>query len=141
MSGKKKKSNQARKENRVVEASPGANENSLALFFQSNRNQILAIALLAFLLYGNTLFNQYALDDGMVLTDNKFVQKGISGIPDIISHDSFYGSIGDSKNLTGGRYRPLSLVMYAVEVSFFGNNTSVHHFFNILFYALTCVVL
>jgi cytochrome c-type biogenesis protein CcmH/NrfG len=141
MSGKKKKSYPPPKEIRMVETAIRPDKNLFIAWFEKRTNQLWIIGLMSFLLYGNTLFNQYALDDGMVLTDNKFVQKGISGIPDIVSHDSFYGSIGDSKNLTGGRYRPLSLIMYAIEVSFFGNNAAAHHFFNILFYALTSIVL
>ncbi|MFI5135674.1 MAG: tetratricopeptide repeat protein [Chitinophagales bacterium] len=99
------------------------------------------ISLIAFALYANTLPNQYTLDDGMVLSNNKLVLKGISAIPDILSHDSFYGSIGDTKNLSGGRYRPLALVAYAIEVSFFGESPFMHHLINVLLYALTCVVL
>lgn len=97
--------------------------------------------LAAVLLYGNTLFNQFALDDGMVILENKFVLQGISGIPDILTHDSFYGAIGNNENLNGGRYRPLSLIAFAVEHSLFGTNPLVYHFFNILFYMLTCVAL
>lgn len=99
------------------------------------------LAAAACLLYVNTLSNQFALDDGLVLRDNKIVLKGISGIPDILTHDSFYGAIGDSKNLSGGRYRPLSLISYAIEISFFGVNPFIHHLLNVLFYALTSVVL
>ncbi|MBK9730234.1 MAG: tetratricopeptide repeat protein [Chitinophagaceae bacterium] len=111
------------------------------LFFENRYFQLIIISLIALLLYGNTLYNQYALDDGMVILENKFVTQGISGIPDIITHDSFYGAIGNSKNLSGGRYRPLSLIAFAIENTLFGNNAFVHHFFNLLFYVCTCIVL
>lgn len=110
-------------------------------FYEQRNIQLIIIALVASLLYGNTLFNSYALDDGMVILENKFVLKGVSGIPDILAHDSFYGAIGDSKNLSGGRYRPLSLIAFATEISLFGNNAVIHHLFSIIFYLLTAVVL
>ncbi|HYV92211.1 MAG TPA: tetratricopeptide repeat protein, partial [Chitinophagales bacterium] len=79
--------------------------------------------------------------DGMVLRDNHLVLKGASAIPDILTHDSFYGAIGISANLAGGRYRPLSLVSFAIEVSIFGEKPFVHHLFNVFLYAITAIVL
>lgn len=99
------------------------------------------IALLGALLYANTTRNQFALDDGLVLSENNYVTQGFAGIGDILAHDSFHGSIGNSAYLSGGRYRPLSLVTYAMEVSFFGVNAPVHHAVNALLFALCCVVL
>lgn len=110
-------------------------------FYEKRNFQLVIISLMAALLYSNTLFNGYALDDGMVILENKFVMKGVSSIPDILAHDSFYGSIGDSKNLNGGRYRPLSLIAFATEISLFGNDAFTHHLFNIFFYVLTAVIL
>ena len=72
---------------------------------------------------------------------NNLVLKGFSAIPDLLTHDSFYGSIGNTKNLTGGRYRPLSLVSFAVEVSVFGKNPFVHHLINVLLFAITAIIL
>lgn len=99
------------------------------------------VALLAFALYANTLGHGFVLDDGLVITDNPYVQAGIPGIPDILSHDSFHGTLGESAYLSGGRYRPLSLVMFALEVSFFGKKPFAPHLINVLLYALTAVVL
>src|SRR5262249_33436568 len=109
--------------------------------FSKNSIYAWTIALIAFAAYANSLQNQFTLDDGMVLSDNKLVMKGVSGIPDILTHDSFFGSIGDTKNLSGGRYRPLSLVCYAVEVSMFGQKPMPDHLINVLLYAFTCLVL
>lgn len=111
-------------------------------FILKNKNiQLALVALLAVACYGNTLLNQFALDDGMVILENKFVLKGVSGIPDILTHDSFYGAIGNSKNLTGGRYRPLSLVAFAIETSLFGKQATVYHLFNLLYYLATCMAM
>lgn len=99
------------------------------------------ILLLAMALYANTIMNGFALDDGLVLNENAYVRKGVAGIPEILAHDSFHGAIGNSAYLSGGRYRPLSLITYAIEVSFFGVDPVVHHFISVLLFALNCLVL
>lgn len=92
--------------------------------------------VLAMLLYANTLVNRYALDDLMMVTENKFTKKGFSGIGDILTTDSFVGFFGEQKNLlAGGRYRPLSHITFAIEYALFGLNPFVSHLINILLYA------
>ncbi len=138
MAQKRKKTNPVEQ---VTKPVPAPQKGFCKDFFKNPTSQLWIIALFALALYGNTLLNEYALDDGLVLTDNKFVQQGISGIADIFTHDSFYGSLEAYNNLPGGRYRPLSLAAFAIEVSIFGNNPFVHHLINVLIYALTCVML
>jgi len=99
---------------------------------------LIAVALL---LYGNTLFNDYALDDGLMFTNNKLVTQGISGIGGILSHDSFYGGLGNAYSMNGGRWRPLSLISFAVENQFFGMKPWIGHLINVLLYALTAILL
>jgi len=104
--------------------------------------QGIAVAALAIALYAATIGFGTALDDGLVLSDNAYVLQGPSGIGDILTHDSFHGSIGESANLTGGRYRPLAQVMYALEVGIAGGVApKLHHTVNVLLYALTALVL
>jgi tetratricopeptide (TPR) repeat protein len=93
----------------------------------------------AFLLYGNTLTYDYTLDDLIVIKDNAFTKKGVSGIKEIFSYDSFTGFFGIEKKLVaGGRYRPLSIASFAVEYSLMGGlNPFASHLINILLYALT----
>ncbi len=105
------------------------------------RAQQVLVVLCALGLYANTLGHQFVLDDGLVLSDNTIVQQGIRGIPEILTKDSFHGAIGESAYLTGGRYRPLPLITYAIEVSLFGLDPAVHHAVNILLYALTGLLL
>jgi len=115
----------------------------------------IVIFAFAFILYANTLGHQYALDDKMMYWKNEFVQKGASGIKDILTYDSMVGMFGkDTKELEGGRYRPLSLVTFALEVEFFGTETTdvsakepfigcpgVSHFFNIILYCISLLLL
>lgn len=115
----------------------------------------ILILVFAFILYANTINHKYALDDKATYWKNEFVQKGVSGISDILSYDSFAGMFGkDSKELEGGRYRPLSLITFALEVEFFGRKTTdisakqpflgapeISHFINIILYAFSLLLL
>jgi tetratricopeptide (TPR) repeat protein len=92
---------------------------------------------LAFALYANTIPNTYVLDDNSVLSNNFVVKRGIQGIPVILQTPYRYGSSLLSDNL----YRPLSLVMFAVEWQIAPDVPAFSHGINVLFYALTCFLL
>ena len=82
-----------------------------------NRAKYIIIFLLTFILYGNTLFHEYALDDALVITENEYTLSGFEGIDDLFTHEFFSGFF-DEKNkslVAGGRYRPLSMVTIAIE--------------------------
>lgn len=100
------------------------------------------IILFSFILYSNTLTHKYALDDSIVITENRFTKKGIKGIRDIFTNDSFTGFFKVKKDLVqGGRYRPLSIATFALEYQLFGEKPSVSHLINILLYALTGILI
>ncbi|MEI7670233.1 MAG: tetratricopeptide repeat protein, partial [Pseudomonadota bacterium] len=100
------------------------------------------IAALTFLLYVNSLWNDYTLDDSIVIKENMFTQKGFAGIKDILTSDVFVGFFKTEKNLVaGGRYRPLSVVTFAIEHQLFGDNASISHLINLLLYALTGIAI
>ena len=95
--------------------------------------------LFGFLIYANTITHDYALDDAIVITDNQYTQDGLAGLKGIFSYDTFYGFFkeeGKSKLVAGGRYRPLSLATFAVEISIFGASPFVSHIVNALLFAL-----
>ncbi len=111
-------------------------------FFNNSRLHLILIFALSFVLYINTISHDYALDDSIVIIDNEFTKKGFEGIGDILKYDTFRGFFGKDKNLVaGGRYRPLSLVTFAVEWQFFGKSPAISHFINILLYGLAGMVL
>ena len=112
-------------------------------FWKENKWAALVLFSLAFLLYGYSItFGEYVLDDKIVISENKFVQEGAKGIKDILANDTFTGFLGEQQDLVvGSRYRPLSLVFFAMEVEMFGLNAKVGHFFNVLWYALTGLLL
>lgn len=108
-------------------------------FLSTAKHQAIFIFVLACILYLNTLGLDYNLDDGVVITGNKFTKLGFKGIGDILTHDSFFGYFGDASFLEEGRYRPLTQVFFAVLHQFFGLNPFIGHLMNVLFYAFTCV--
>ncbi len=104
--------------------------------------QYVFIFVISFVLYGNTLILEYALDDRLMITENNFTKNGFGGIKDILTNDSFVGFFGEKKNLlTGGRYRPLSQIMFAIEYEVFGLKPFYGHLLNLLFYAMLCCIL
>ncbi|MBQ4010072.1 MAG: tetratricopeptide repeat protein [Bacteroidales bacterium] len=128
---------------------------------------IIILAAVSIGLYINTLRNDYALDDSMVLIRNSFTQQGVSGIGDIFKYDTFTGFwvfndstrtveqiVKEKKLLAGGRYRPLSLATFAIEIELFGSDfydengvyvgqgcPAINHAMNAIYYALTVVLL
>jgi protein O-mannosyl-transferase len=105
----------------------------------------LAVAVLfvaATLPYWQSLPYEYVLDDTVVIEQNQFVSKGLAGVGEIFSTESFQGYFGEQKNLlVGARYRPLSLAMFAAEVEFFGKKPWIGHLGNILVYGIGIVLL
>lgn len=126
------------------------------------RAQAILLAIICFVFYYNTFSNEYALDDELVITNNEYVQKGFEGIPDILTTDIFdsYAKEMNGKNtLTGSRYRPLSMVTFAIEQQLFGEPVEdaqitpsfqrpvdthlahTQHVVNVLLYILAVIVL
>jgi len=121
--------------------------------FDSFKIQTLILIILGFILYSNSFNNEYALDDGIVIQKNDYVQQGIRGIPKILStdaYDSFYRQMHAKQQLSGGRYRPLSVVTFAIEQGLFGSKEKtktpediafVRHVLNVVFYILSVILL
>lgn len=106
-------------------------------FWITHWKEACIIFFVAIGIYFKALPYEFVLDDQIVISDNNFTKKGIAGIKDIFSHDSFTGYFGEQKDLVAGsRYRPLSIALFAVIHEFFGLNAKVYHAVNILLYAL-----
>jgi len=104
----------------------------------------VVIGLISVIYYFNSLGGNYVMDDAIVISENQYTMQGIKGWKGIFGHDTFYGffkEAGKDHLVAGGRYRPLSLAMFALEGQIFGFNPFVFHLFNILYYALTCIIL
>lgn len=92
----------------------------------------LFLAFFAFGLYVNTLGHEFVLDDSNAITENHFVKKGIEGIPDLLTTEYRAGYWQARGNL----YRPVSLVMFAIEWELFPNNPFPGHLINALVYSI-----
>lgn len=109
------------------------------------------ITLLTFVVYGNSINNEYAIDDNIVVEGNQLVAKGLKALPEIFT----------SRFATGKQeyeYRPTVLASFAIEKQFFSKlpesqtikekkrkdkltQANISHFINVLLYALTCILL
>lgn len=107
---------------------------------------------LAFILYANTANFDYALDDKIVITANQITKQGFSGFFDHLFYDSMDGfwaeqygvdveDLDKGALVAGGRYRPLSLMTFALEYQFFGENSGLSHVINALLYAFLALLL
>ncbi|MEM9822659.1 MAG: tetratricopeptide repeat protein [Bacteroidota bacterium] len=132
-----------------------------------NNSKLHCWLLLAFsfVLYANTLFHDYTQDDAIVIYDNMYTQQGIKGIPGILQYDTFKGFFkveGKDKLVSGGRYRPFTLILFAIEWQIFKKpkrdakgkvvenekgeivyegRPFIGHLINILLYGLTAIAL
>jgi hypothetical protein len=89
----------------------------------------IILGLIGFIFYINTIKNEFALDDGIVIHKNEYVMEGIGGIDSIMKRDayhSFYKQMNAKAQLAGGRYRPLSIVSFAIEQEFIGKYPDGH---------------
>jgi protein O-mannosyl-transferase len=103
---------------------------------------MVILMAIGFFLYLPTLPYEYVLDDKIVITDNQYVKKGLGGIWDILTTESFQGYFGEQKDLlVGARYRPLSIVTFAIEYEFFGLSSKIGHLGNIILYILSVLLL
>lgn len=100
----------------------------------------VVIIFFCFLLYGNSIKNNYALDDNYITATspqnpNPKIQNGLKGIPEIFTSRYI------ESNQQNFEYRPIVLTTFAIEYQFFGSNPQISHFVNVSIYALTCVLL
>ncbi|MCH2042817.1 MAG: glycosyltransferase family 39 protein [Saprospiraceae bacterium] len=138
-------------------------------FWLNTYLHITLVAVLSIVIYGNTIQHKYAVDDTMVILDNDFTRQGSEGLYGIFTEDAFVGFFKGRRDLvSGGRYRPLSIATFAMELQLFGEKTTkkeniyyatqkkkvpkrvynpsnisphVSHLINILLYALLCIVI
>ncbi|MFM7015495.1 MAG: tetratricopeptide repeat protein [Bacteroidota bacterium] len=113
-------------------------KNSLS---NNNSNDTLIkiiIVVFSFILYFQTVKFDFVLDDESFYEQNTLVQGGIKNIGTIFTSPS----IGEQSQFTSNQpYRPLTITIFALEHSIFNNNTAALHFFNLLIYSLTLLVL
>ena len=125
--------------------------------FSDFRTQAIILSLIGLIFYFNSFFNEFALDDGIVIIKNEYVQQGVGGLGKIFTkdaYDSFYRSMNAKDQLSGGRYRPLSIATFALEQEVIGLNPTdpkavqdpargmhLRHVVNVCLYIISVLVL
>lgn len=100
-------------------------------FFKTSQAKFV-LFLLAVVFYSPSINNEYALDDGIVIHQNSAVIKGVAGIGELLTQDtyhSFYKRMNASDQLSGGRYRPLPAITYAIEQEIIGAYRTGYYMF------------
>lgn len=90
----------------------------------------------SFLLFANSIGNDYNMDDELVTINHRLTSKGIAAIPEIFTSPYYQDDAGYSYE-----YRPVVLASFAIEHDVFGENPHWSHFWNVLLYSLTCLLL
>jgi len=88
-------------------------------------------------LYGNTFNSDYTEDDAIYTKANSLIKQGFSDVKYLFTKGTMYGCDGTN----GYNYRPLTLLTFMTETSLFGLNPHVFQRFNVLYFALTCLIL
>ncbi len=98
------------------------------------RSSIL-IGIVCIATFGNTLLNDYNLDDNLVTQNHRLTSKGIKAIPEIYRSPYYQDDMGYSYG-----YRPTTLATFAIEHELFGESPLVSHSVNLLLYLITCIL-
>lgn len=96
----------------------------------------LLLALVAVLLYSQSVGFDYALDDLAVITENRFVKQGFAGMGSVLS-SSYWEGFSDN---APAYYRPISLLTFCAEVQLTGGHPALPHLVNALLYG-ACALL
>jgi len=122
----------------------GAAERTIrpAAFWRGHRREAVLLFLVPVLLYIESVSFGFVLDDKIVIQENRFVAQGVAGFGKILTTESLAGYIGEHPALVpGSRYRPLSMLSFALEHEVYGLKPGMSHLINVLLYALTILLL
>jgi hypothetical protein len=97
--------------------------------FWSFKNYSFLLMTIVFFVFANTLFNGYNFDDNLVTNHHALTSKGVKSIWKIFTTSYFT----NNADITFG-YRPITHLSFAIEHQFFGENTAISHFVNLLIY-------
>ncbi|MCD6366115.1 MAG: tetratricopeptide repeat protein [Bacteroidales bacterium] len=102
-------------------------------FFQKDKNLMIVLFLWAFVLFGNTLGNDYSMDYSYVI--NPQTEKGFSALPEIFTTHYF-----NQGEINYG-YRPITKATFAIEQGLWGRIPFLSHLINVLLYAFLGILI
>ncbi|MBM3403606.1 MAG: tetratricopeptide repeat protein [Bacteroidetes bacterium] len=98
---------------------------------------LLWMAIIAFVLYGQTISYSYCyLDDNALILDQMEKLKDISYIPQTFKEDAFHTTAG-----TGFYYRPLLTTSFVIDAAIGDGNFRIFHISNIIYHILAAFFL
>jgi len=103
------------------------------------RNVYLLFLLTCFILYINTIKNDYSLDD-IYVTNNEQVKEGIKAIPKIFK-SLYVTNVFEEGEVMNFGYRPVVKATFAIEYALFGENPHVSHLISLMIYFFTILSL
>src|SRR5690606_17483458 len=92
--------------------------------------------LIAFILYANTIANDYNMDDSMVTKNHKLTSQGLSAIGEIFTSPYYSDDAGYAYG-----YRPMVHLSFALEHDIFGEKPGSGHFINVILFSLSIILL
>jgi tetratricopeptide (TPR) repeat protein len=122
--------------NKNQDKEPITNASSSSVSSNAPKWLAAAVALVGCVLYANTLFHDFTLDDFGAIKENWIVKSGFKNWGLLWSSEYRFGSWASP----GSLYRPLTLAMFSIEWQI-KNGPMIGHLFNILYYGLTGYVL
>ena len=103
---------------------------------ESNAKAAVLISVVCLVTFGNTILNNYNLDDNLVTQNHRLTSKGIKAIPEIYRSPYYQDDMGYSYG-----YRPTTLASFAIEHELFGESATVSHTINLVLYLITCLLI
>jgi protein O-mannosyl-transferase len=98
----------------------------------------LALVAVVLIAYGNTWGHYYVFDDFPTIAQNKFVQQGLGGLPEIFT-TRLWDGYDPAENIQS--YRPVTLASFALEYQLFGLAPSVSHLVSVLIYLASVLLI
>lgn len=93
---------------------------------------VFIIVFITFLIYSNSLKNEYNMDDSLVMTNTSLVN---GNFIDVFTQYSFTVEEGSFD------YRPVSVATFYIENKIFGQKAAISHFINLLLYAILGILI
>lgn len=128
----KKKSNQ-KKQKKTSNKPHSTHSNNINQYYSIGTYLILFFIIL--IIFGKTATYDFVVDDKLIILENIYVNKGLSGFGQLITAILS----GDSSVI--GTTRPVTMLSHAIDVSMFGLNAGTHHLMNIFYYLILVFLL
>lgn len=99
---------------------------------------ILALAIVGFLVFGNSLFNGFVWDDEEQVLNNSLIHS-ITNLPNFFLGSTF--NTGGGGGLAGMYYKPMMSVGFSALYTFFGANAFFFHLFQVSLHIINSMLI